>query len=543
MNSLILAKQRGSVPAEQLLAGLRLALIAAVGALMLTACGGGSSRDVVTPVPATAPVAQQKVGVVTGRVTSSVDSAPVAAASVRVGDAVATTDANGNFVLHNILETARAVVRINAAGFSEGFVTTIVAEGDTSTIAAQLRPVGASVTASGSSATTVSVPGSVAQVTLPANGIVRPDGTLVTGDYTVAITAVNPAVDVNAMPGGYQASTGGGVALIESWGALNVTLRDAAGLRLNLAPGKTATIKIPVATRNLVIPATIPLFYFSETTGLWLQDGTATLAGTVPNQYYEGTVAHFTVWNADQIMNTIYVDGCVATDVVGESLANVRIISDGIDYSGSTSTLTDAVGKFRVAIKRGARATVAGILQNRITNTVTAGPSNADITLATCLNLSTLTSAISIKLTWGTAPTDVDSHLFAPDGSHVYFGNKGSLLGDPFANLDVDDVTSFGPEVITLRRLMVGSYTYAVRNYSGTANPGMTASPVRVELSRDGTVQAFTPGAGETANTDWWTAFTLTVDSQCNTIVNAANTWGTSEPVAQAVARQYCVRP
>ena len=300
---------------------------------MLTACGGGSSPDVVTPVPATAPVAQQKVGVVTGRVTSSVDSAPVAAATVNVGDAIATTDADGNFVLRNIQETARVVVRINAAGFSEGFVTTIVAEGDTSTIAAQLRPVGASVIASGSSATTVSVPGSVAQVTLPADGIVRPDGTLVTGNYTVAITPVNPAEDVNAMPGGYQASTASGVALIESWGAINVTLRDAAGLRLNLAPGKTATIRIPVATRNLVIPATIPLFYFSETTGLWLQDGTATLAGTVPNQYYEGTVAHFTIWNADQIMNTIYVDGCVATDVVGESLANVRIISDGIDYS------------------------------------------------------------------------------------------------------------------------------------------------------------------------------------------------------------------
>ncbi|MFX7612968.1 carboxypeptidase regulator, partial [Acinetobacter baumannii] len=80
-------------------------------------------------------------------------------------------------------------------------------------------------------------------------------------------------------------------------------------------------------------------------------------------------------------------------------------------------------------------------------------------------------------------PDDIDSHMLAPDGSHVSYSAQGALLQHPFINLDVDDTTSYGPEVITLSKLMVGDYHYFVHNYSGTSNPGIYGSPIKVELN------------------------------------------------------------
>ena len=52
----------------------------------------------------------------------------------------------------------------------------------------------------------------------------------------------------------------------------------------------------------------------------------------------------------------------------------------------------------------------------------------------------------TMRLTWGASPSDIDSHLRTPDGSHVFYSSKGSLTTTPFASLDVDDVDGFGPK-------------------------------------------------------------------------------------------------
>ena len=67
---------------------------------------------------------------------------------------------------------------------------------------------------------------------------------------------------------------------------------------------------------------------------------------------------------------------------------------------------------------------------------------------------------LRLTLTWGENPRDLDSHLWTPsiEGSpyHVYFGSKGSENSRPYAQLDVDDVSSYGPENITIKRLFNG---------------------------------------------------------------------------------------
>lgn len=87
--------------------------------------------------------------------------------------------------------------------------------------------------------------------------------------------------------------------------------------------------------------------------------------------------------------------------------------------------------------------------------------------------------SMRVVLSWGPKPADLDSHLAYP-GNHIYFDDKTGMNG----NLDVDDISSFGPETITLTKRENGqSYVYAVHDYSDRDNPdtyALSASQAKV---------------------------------------------------------------
>lgn len=69
---------------------------------------------------------------------------------------------------------------------------------------------------------------------------------------------------------------------------------------------------------------------------------------------------------------------------------------------------------------------------------------------------------LRIVLNWGATPDDLDSHIIFPN-SHVFFDQKSAKD----ANLDVDDINSYGPETITIEQKHFGeTYSYAVMNFS-----------------------------------------------------------------------------
>jgi hypothetical protein len=110
-------------------------------------------------------------------------------------------------------------------------------------------------------------------------------------------------------------------------------------------------------------------------------------------------------------------------------------------------------------------------------------------------------------LTWGQYPEDLDSHLWTPSigGStyHVYFANKGSLTSPPFAALDVDDVTSYGPENITIKALYPGTYKFAIHHYDGSGT--ITTSSARVKVfKREGLVGEYTVPTTSSSSNWWW---------------------------------------
>lgn len=85
-----------------------------------------------------------------------------------------------------------------------------------------------------------------------------------------------------------------------------------------------------------------------------------------------------------------------------------------------------------------------------------------------------------IVLTWGENPSDLDSHLTGPNPSggrfHIYYIDKTfTYNGEVFALLDRDDVTSYGPETITINNQTAGTYRYSVHDYTNRGSTNSSA--------------------------------------------------------------------
>lgn len=481
---------------------------------------------------------------VSGRVVDGLTGAPLAGIAVATGTRTTTTDAQGQFSLTGVSPSARATLTFTGANYNETARIVSIGDAGASSVLARLLPVTATAVLDAGTGGTVGNAAGTARVVLAAASLARADGSALTGNATVNVTAIDPSLDSSLMPGDYTTISGGNAVPIESFGAIGVQITDAAGQPANLRTGQTATIRIPLGTRSANAPATIPLFYFDMASGRWQQEGSATLQGTGTGRYYEGTVSHFSIWNADRVSETVWVNGCVA-DNAGTRVTGATVTSDGIDYSGTTSAVSGANGVFRIPVRANSLATLIGLQGTLLTNTLRVSSGAAEMTLPDCLVLAANANGVSIKLTWGANPSDLDSHLWTPSGTEVYYSNKGQLAAAPFANLDVDDTDSFGPEVVTLTKLMVGTYKYAVRNYSGYADGPMKSSGARVELVLPGgrTELFAPPAAGETASTDYWTLFDLTVDAQCNVTVTRTEGYTATPAVVPSATPVYCVKP
>ncbi|MDR6918946.1 hypothetical protein J2X66_005851 [Pseudomonas sp. 3296] len=74
---------------------------------------------------------------------------------------------------------------------------------------------------------------------------------------------------------------------------------------------------------------------------------------------------------------------------------------------------------------------------------------------------------LRVVLTWGKTPEDLDSHMIFP-GNNIYFGRKNGTD----AELDVDDIDSYGPETITLQKKHYGdTYVYSVHDFTNISHP------------------------------------------------------------------------
>lgn len=269
-------------------------------------------------------------GTITGTVLDASSGDPLVGAqvSVTVGGVTktATTASEGVYSVSGVKADAQVAVKIAADGHMSSLSTYGLADGRTTYVDAKLQRVAMVATLAVSSGGTVSLPGGLGKVDIPANSLVKADGTPAVGSVTVAVTPIEPARSLESMPGNFTAlSSSGAILPMESAGAINVELKDSAGNPLNLGPGQKAKIRIPVNTLTPAnqLPLTTPLFYYSESKGHWIEEGVATLSED--KLYYEGEVSHFSYWSADWVYKNIArVQGCIKTDL-GIPLKNTGV--------------------------------------------------------------------------------------------------------------------------------------------------------------------------------------------------------------------------
>jgi len=449
-----------------------------------------------------------------------------------------TSDAQGLLTFEVPTFDGRIVVNADPDGFGEqSKIVTNTSEAAGRLARMLMQPVVIGTTFDASVGTDFTV-GADVLLSIPANALVDESDALYAGTVTTEFTLVDPTVSLEIMPGDYTSrQPGGSTSPIQSYGALSVTFVGSNGEVLDLAAGEVADINIPVAeAERASAPATSPLFYYDPVTGYWIEEGVATLVTLASGlEVYSGQVSHFTTWNADEEYVPVFVNGCVVS-LAGAPMPNVRVDASGASYLGSTRAITDADGLFSLPVRplSDVLITVGDGLQS---GTIQISTGNSDSTIADCLEASAGSS--TINLTWGENPRDLDTRLYGfsadnpTDNFEVNFTQRSVTTGGFSIDLDVDDVSGFGPEIVTFPDFpFPGVYRYAVHLYSGTGT--IASSPARVEVNLRGTVTVFTPPGG--SPTECWAVLDVTVDEFGNLTVTPLDSW---EPEGYCTSGQF----
>ena len=117
-----------------------------------------------------------------------------------------------------------------------------------------------------------------------------------------------------------------------------------------------------------------------------------------------------------------------------------------------------------------------------------------------------------VVLTWGLDPRDLDSHMegtLSNGGKfHVFYGSKSAFDGEvEVCNLDVDDVTSYGPETITLNATNSTPYYYYIHRFAGSGS--IATSSAKIMLYQGENLVATFNVPTDLGSDDYWNVFAI----------------------------------
>lgn len=473
----------------------------AVAAFSLSGCGGGDDDgggNVDTGVG--------DYGMTLGRV-KDLSGAAVAGVSVTVAghDAVISND-QGWFNVSEITAADRLVINFKKTGYAPTAQIVRIRKGLSTFVDAVMAPIGNVEEVSSSTGGTVSHAGG--SMTIQPDTLITESRTPYTGQAKVSVTVFDPTVVAHqdAFPGEFKGlKLSGETVPIISYGFVDVNVTDDSGNPLQLASGKTADLSIPIpASLRADAPATMPLWYFNEGSGIWQELGTFDRQGDA----YVGTIPHFSVFNTDLDAATSTVIGRVV-DRAGNPVEGARVEIRGVrprDCWKSGETSTPENGKFRVPVDAKSVCKIV-VSKNGVSSTpreFTSAEWLGELNLGDII-LDVDVPKVTITLTWGSSPGDLDSHLLVPTGEHVEYHVVRTVVGG--AMLDTDDKNGFGPEVVTIYSLKDGVYRYLVHDYSGRGGGSGTtisASGATATMVVEGEgIRTLTAPSGATAGAVW----------------------------------------
>ena len=476
-------------------------------------------------------LANTGVTVLQGKILSLTLGTPIEGAIVNSGGQSTITDNNGFYQLNNLPYSARTLIEVTHNGYAKQFKLVNISAAESNVkLTIKLTPTSLNDTFSQAISRTLDDPNSPASIEITENTLVDSNGNVFAGSINGKLTFLNPSQISDVMPGDYL--TNGGTTPIESFGGIAARFADEfdASNTFKLKNGSTAVIRIPVRSKNDLItdeiaPATKNLYYFNETNGTWVQEGIASYVHAGSNSYYEGKISRLGIWSTNDVYSSINISGCVV-DLNNNPLSGISVITDGDNYSGMTASRTDSSGNFTIKAKANSEVLLWASNAGARSNTVLLSTTSSNGSLNDCLAIADI--AITITVTWGLGLNDVDAHLYGPS-YHVTYDNRGSLTSSPWASLDVDDVNTLGPEVVSIVALPeTGNYSFKVHNYSrsvnGLSEQGLTIAEAKVEFNFQGDVVLFTPPPGEVTKNAWH-VFDLEVISPGVFSLKRIDTW------------------
>lgn len=289
-----------------------------------------------------------------------VDGTPLGGVTVTTGSTSISTNTLGFFDLSQVnMVDSRSVVRFSKDGYFDIVRSMDRTDGGDSWQVVMCKKGNNDFTSvktyDASTAQTLQAGGM--KIEMPEDGYrVDGTGTAYTGKVKTDMLYLDPNNDVFAemMPGGDLAAvrSDGSNAQLVSYGMVDIHMQGEDGEKLQLKEGSKAklTFPIPVGMNN-DLPSAIPLWSFNEQTGLWEEEGVATLQGNV----YVGEVSHFSWANLDypQKQGTLVVN---VKDEEGNPLPNVhvsigQILSRETGYDGTIVQTVPANEDFEVTVK------------------------------------------------------------------------------------------------------------------------------------------------------------------------------------------------
>lgn len=327
---------------------LRISIILIV-VLLFSACRSDEFEE----MPDTNPIPTQIPIYVTGNLNGLIvdeNQLAIPGAEVELDGKTTTSDEYGIFSFNNVkaLSTG-SLVTIKREGYFNGYKFTNFQPGENSILKVELVHKEILTSYPSSEQRTINVNG--AQLYLPENITTQEDGTPYVGTVNVVAHWYDPTDEhtITTMPGDLRGVNIAGAAVqLTTYGMMAVELSDDNGQELQLKPGMTATMTLPLP-QNANGPEQIPMWHLDEQRGVWVEEGKAIRSGGA----MIAEVAHFSFWNCDDPFDLVKLTGRIVTRPGLNPVSGLQIVITDIDQMISGYGYTNNGGVFSGLVPMG----------------------------------------------------------------------------------------------------------------------------------------------------------------------------------------------
>ncbi|MBB1287270.1 carboxypeptidase regulatory-like domain-containing protein [Flavisolibacter sp. BT320] len=414
---------------------------------------------------------------VNGYVTYRNGNTGISGATVTLGNRTVITDKYGYFEFRDVqVVKEAAALSVVKGGFLKTIKTFIVSEGRATFLRVGLFPVDRQ------GAFFASVGGGYydthgISITIPGNAMVHAiTKQPYTGDVIMQLRYfLRRGGEYTKLPGDDRGIDSlGAVKWLDSYGVVSIECKGSGGEPLELAPGKTATLKIALLFGTASsAPPFAPMWYFDEAKALWRQQGTAIKAG----DYFVAQVSSLANWNVAQPYDLVRFR-CTLTDPSLKPIPYTWIVleevgsqSDGIPF------VTDSSGQVLGFIPDGKRFSLryTGCMPTGVVKSFTT--TGSDVSLGNIVVPATNVATVSGTLVNCNGQPVTNGYVMLAHSGRIMVNSTGQfsfpvlVCGDP-----VSDYIRIIPEDLTTGQtgnaiqdtLQVGVNNYGTLSVCGT---------------------------------------------------------------------------